>query len=146
MGFKKLMKNFMNMRKNKNMRRSYIHKDNLRYNPPHIQETVEVTEYDIAPYNMVLMATRGTGYFVRSEYCHIYKTGSTTCYDLILKKQYDGTFVDVIINYENREDGEGRITNIWMVYDNDLSKFTENVTRDEAIEFMASFLKKTLLL
>lgn len=145
MGFKKLVKNLMNMRKDKNMKRSYIHKDDLRYNPPHVR-TVEVTKYDIEPYNMVTMVTRGIGYFVRSEYCHIYKTGNTTCYDLVLEKQYAGTFVDVIMNYENHEDGEGKIINICMIYENDLSKFIENVTRDEAIKFMSEFFQKTLLL
>jgi hypothetical protein len=146
MGFLKALKDFVNKRGVVNTKRSYVHKDDLRYNPSSEHQISEVTKYDIIPHNMVVIATHGTGYFVRSEDCHTYKATNTTCYEFMLENQYDGSFVDIVINYESHENGEGEIINISMAYEYDMETSIGNVSRDEAIKFMASFLQKTLSL
>ena len=144
MGLLKAMKEFVNNRKIVNTKRSYIHKDDLRYNPSSAHQIPEVTKYDITPHNMVVIASHGTGYFVHHEDCHTYKATNTTCYEFMLENQYDGSFVDIVINYESHEDGEGEIINISMAYEYDIETSIGNVSKDEAIKFMASFLQKTL--
>ena len=144
MGLLKAMKEFVNNRKIVNTKRSYIHKDDFRYNPSSAHQIPEVTKYDITPHNMVVIASHGTGYFVHHEDCHTYKATNTTCYEFMLENQYDGSFVDIVINYESHEDGEGEIINISMAYEYDMETSIGNVSRDEAIKFMASFLQKTL--
>lgn len=144
MGLLKALKDFVNNRKIVNTKRSYVHKDNLRYNPSSAHQIPEVTKYDITPHNMVVIASHGTGYFVHHEDCHTYKATNTTCYEFMLENQYDGSFVDIVINYESHENGEGEIINISMAYEYDMETSIGNVSRDEAIKFMASFLQKTL--
>lgn len=144
MGLLKALKEFVNNRKIANTKRSYVHKDNLRYNPSSVHQIPEVTKYDITPHNMVVIASHGTGYFVHHEDCHTYKATNTTCYEFMLENQYDGSFVDVVINYESHENGEGEIINISMAYEYDKESSIGNVSRDEAIKFMASFLQKIL--
>lgn len=144
MGLLKAMKEFVNNRRIVNTKRSYVHKDNLRYNPSSAHQIPEVTKYDIIPHNMVVIASHGTGYFVHHEDCHTYKATNTTCYEFMLENQYDGSFVDIVINYESHENGEGEIINISMAYEYDMETSIGNVSRDEAIKFMASFLQKTL--
>lgn len=146
MGFLKALKDFVNKRGVVNTKRSYVHKDDLRLNPSSEHQISEVTKYDIVPHNMVVIATHGTGYFVRSEDCHTYKETNTTCYDFMLENQYDGSFVDIVINYESGENGEGKIINISMAYEYENESSVENVSKDEAIKFMASFLQRTLIL
>jgi hypothetical protein len=146
MGFLKALKDFVNKRGVVNTKRSYVHTDDLRLNPSSEHQISEVTKYDIVPHNMVVIATHGTGYFVRSEDCHTYKETNTTCYDFILENQYDGSFVDIVINYESDGNGEGKICNISMAYEYENDSSIENVSKDEAIKFMASFLQRTLLL
>lgn len=144
MGLLKALKEFVNNRKIVNTKRSYVSHEDLRYNPSHFHQIPEVTKYDITPHNMVVIASHGTGYFVRSEDCHTYKATNTTCYEFMLENQYDGSFVDIVINYESHENGEGEIINISMAYEYDMETSIGNVSRDEAIKFMASFLQKTL--
>lgn len=144
MGLLKAMKEFVNNRKIVNTKRSYVHKDDLRLNPSSDHAIPEVTKYDITPHNMVVIASHGTGYFVHHEDCHTYKATNTTCYEFMLENQYDGSFVDIVINYESHENGEGEIINISMAYEYDKESSIGNVSRDEAIKFMASFLQKTL--
>ena len=146
MGLLKAMKEFVNNRKIVNTKRSYVSHEDLRYNPSSAHQIPEVTKYDIVPHNMVVIASHGTGYFVRHEDCHTYKATNTTCYEFMLENQYDGSFVDIVINYESHENGEGEIINISMAYEYDMETSIGNVSRDEAIKFMASFLQKTLLL
>nr|DAG97934.1 MAG TPA: hypothetical protein [Ackermannviridae sp.] len=146
MGLLKAMKEFVNNRKIVNTKRSYVSHEDLRYNPSHFHQIQEVTKYDIIPHNMVVIASHGTGYFVHHEDCHTYKATNTTCYEFMLENQYDGSFVDIVINYESHENGEGEIINISMAYEYDNESSIGNVSRDEAINFIASFLQKTLLL
>lgn len=146
MGLLKAMKEFVNNRKIVNTKRSYVSHEDLRYNPSSAHQIPEVTKYDIVPHNMVVIASHGTGYFVHHEDCHTYKATNTTCYEFMLENQYDGSFVDIVINYESHENGEGEIINISMAYEYDKESSIGNVSRDEAIKFMASFLQKTLLL
>lgn len=146
MGLLKAMKEFVNNRKIVNTKRSYVSHEDLRYNPSSTHQIPEVTKYDIVPHNMVVIASHGTGYFVHHEDCHTYKATNTTCYEFMLENQYDGSFVDIVINYESHENGEGEIINISMAYEYDMETSIGNVSRDEAIKFMASFLQKTLLL
>lgn len=146
MGLLKAMKEFVNNRKIVNTKRSYVSHEDLRYNPSSAHQIPEVTKYDITPHNMVVIASHGTGYFVHHEDCHTYKATNTTCYEFMLENQYDGSFVDIVINYESHENGEGEIINISMAYEYDMETSIGNVPRDEAIKFMASFLQKTLLL
>lgn len=146
MGLLKAMKEFVNNRKIVNTKRSYVSHEDLRYNPSSAHQISEVTKYDIVPHNMVVIASHGTGYFVHHEDCHTYKATNTTCYEFMLENQYDGSFVDIVINYESHENGEGEIINISMAYEYDMETSIGNVSRDEAIKFMASFLQKTLLL
>lgn len=146
MGLLKAMKEFVNNRKIVNTKRSYVSHEDLRYNPSSAHQIPEVTKYDITPHNMVVIASHGTGYFVHHEDCHTYKATNTTCYEFMLENQYDGSFVDIVINYESHEDREGEIINISMAYEYDMETSIGNVSRDEAIKFMASFLQKTLLL
>lgn len=146
MGLLKAMKEFVNNRKIVNTKMSYVSHEDLRYNPSHVHTIPEVTKYDIVPHNMVVIASHGTGYFVHHEDCHTYKATNTTCYEFMLENQYDGSFVDIVINYESHEDGEGEIINISMAYEYDMETSIGNVSRDEAIKFMASFLQKTLSL
>jgi len=146
MGLLKALKEFVNNRKIVNTKRSYVSHEDLRYNPSHFHQIPEVTKYDIVPHNMVVIASHGTGYFVHHEDCHTYKATNTTCYEFMLENQYDGSFVDIVINYESHENGEGEIINISMAYEYDTETSIGNVSRDEAIKFMASFLQKTLLL
>lgn len=144
MGFLKAMKEFVNNRKIVNTKRSYVSHENLRYNPSSVHQIPEVTKYDIVPHNMVVIASHGTGYFVYHEDYYTYKATNTTCYEFMLENQYDGSFVDIVINYESHENGEGEIINISMAYEYDMETSIGNVSRDEAIKFMASFLQKTL--
>lgn len=144
MGLLKALKEFVNNRKIVNTKRSYVSHEDLRYNPSSAHQIPEVTKYDITPHNMVVIASHGTGYFVRDEDCHTYKATNTTCYDFLLENQYDGSFVDIAINYESHEEGEGEIINISMSYEYENDSSIGNVSRDEAIKFMASFLQKTL--
>jgi hypothetical protein len=144
MGLLKALKDFVNKRGVVNTKRSYVHIDNLRLNPSSDHVIQEVTKYDIIPHNMVVIASHGTGYFVHHEDCHTYKATNTTCYEFMLENQYDGSFVDIVINYESHENGEGEIINISMAYEYDMETSIGNVSRDEAIKFMASFLQKTL--
>lgn len=144
MGLLKALKEFVNNRKIVNTKRSYVSHEDLRYNPSSAHQIPEVTKYDIVPHNMVVIASHGTGYFVRSEDCHTYRETNTTCYEFMLENQYDGSFVDIVINYESHEDREGEIINISMAYEYDMETSIGNVSRDEAIKFMASFLQKTL--
>lgn len=146
MGLLKAMKEFVNNRKIVNTKRSYVSHEDLRYNPSSAHQIPEVTKYDIVPHNMVVIASHGTGYFVHHEDCHTYKATNTMCYEFMLENQYDGSFVDIVINYESHENGEGEIINISMAYEYDMETSIGNVSRDEAIKFMASFLQKTLLL
>ena len=146
MGLLKALKEFVNNRKIVNTKRSYVSHEDLRYNPSSAHQIPEVTKYDIVPHNMVVIASHGTGYFVHHEDCHTYKATNTTCYEFMLENQYDGSFVDIVINYESHENGEGEIINISMAYEYDMETSIGNVSRDEAIKFMASFLQKTLLL
>ena len=146
MGLLKAMKEFVNNRKIVNTKRSYVSHEDLRYNPSHFHQIPEVTKYDIIPHNMVVIASHGTGYFVRSEDCHTYSETNTTCYEFMLENQYDGSFVDIVINYESGGNGEGEIINISMAYEYDKESSIGNVSRDEAIKFMASSLQKTLSL
>lgn len=146
MGLLKALKEFVNNRKIVNTKRSYVSHEDLRYNPSSAHQIPEVTKYDITPHNMVVIASHGTGYFVHHEDCHTYKATNTTCYEFMLENQYDGSFVDIVINYESHENGEGEIINISMAYEYDMETSIGNVSRDEAIKFMASFLQKTLLL
>lgn len=146
MGLLKAMKEFVNNRKIVNTKMSYVSHEDLRYNPSSAHQIPEVTKYDIIPHNMVVIASHGTGYFVHHEDCHTYKATNTTCYEFMLENQYDGSFVDIVINYESHENGEGEIINISMAYEYDMETSIGNVSRDEAIKFMASFLQKTLLL
>lgn len=144
MGLLKAMKEFVNNRKIVNTKRSYVSHEDLRYNPSSAHQIPEVTKYDITPHNMVVIASHGTGYFICSEDCHTYKATNTTCYEFMLENQYDGSFVDIVINYESHENGEGEIINISMAYEYDMETSIGNVSRDEAIKFMASFLQKTM--
>ena len=146
MGLLKALKEFVNNRKIVNTKRSYVSHEDLRYNPSSAHQIPEVTKYDIVPHNMVVIASHGTGYFVHHEDCHTYKATNTACYEFMLENQYDGSFVDIVINYESGGNGEGEIINISMTYEYDMETSIGNVSRDEAIKFMASFLQKTLLI
>ena len=119
------------------MKKSYVDSNHHHYTTP------DMTNHDIDQYDTVSMATRGTGYFVRCEDCHTYKSTNITCHSFTLENRYDGSSVDMYINYNN---GDGKIINISMEYEYDTDTFIENVSYDEAIKFIVSYLQKNFVI